>query len=100
MPVNDDQIRALLERPSESLQVEIKTWLDTTDPLGIAKLVKAAFAIRNRNGGFGRLATYRMWGGALLHLVPVSNSWGREGGPKSARTPLFGNSLKSPKSNS
>ncbi len=52
MPVSDDQIRALLERPSESLQVEIKTWLDTTDPLGIAKLVKAAFAIRNRNGGF------------------------------------------------
>ncbi|MET3665625.1 hypothetical protein [Caulobacter sp. 1776] len=52
MPISDDQIRALLERPSESLQVEIKTWLDTADPLGIAKLVKAVFAIRNRNGGF------------------------------------------------
>ena len=52
MAVNPDQIRELIERPSESLQVELKTWLDPRSDDGIAKLVKAMFAIRNRNGGF------------------------------------------------
>jgi predicted HTH transcriptional regulator len=49
---DDDQIRALVARPGESLNVEIKRWLDPSEPAGIAKIVKAVFAIRNRNGGF------------------------------------------------
>jgi Schlafen, AlbA_2 len=49
---DDDQIRALVARPGESLNVEIKRWLDPSEPAGIAKIVKAAFALRNRNGGF------------------------------------------------
>ncbi|HEY0112614.1 MAG TPA: RNA-binding domain-containing protein [Allosphingosinicella sp.] len=52
MPIDDDQINALIRRPSESLQVELKTWLDPSTDDGTAKLVKAIFAIRNRNGGF------------------------------------------------
>ena len=39
-------------RPSESLNVEIKRWINPDEPEGIAKIVKAALAIRNRNGGF------------------------------------------------
>ncbi len=49
---DDDQIRALIARPGESLNVEIKRWLDPSDVAGIAKIVKATFALRNRNGGF------------------------------------------------
>lgn len=52
MKIDENQILALLQRPSEALQVELKTWLDPRDNDHIAKLVKAIFAIRNRNGGF------------------------------------------------
>lgn len=52
MAVDPDQIRALVEQPVEALQVELKTWLDPRTEDGIAKLMKAMFAIRNRNGGF------------------------------------------------
>jgi len=47
-----DQIQGLIARPGESLNVEVKRWLDPSDNVGIAKIVKATFAIRNRNGGF------------------------------------------------
>jgi hypothetical protein len=49
---DDDQIRSLIARPGESLNVEIKRWLDPADTAGAAKIVKAVFAVRNRNGGF------------------------------------------------
>ncbi|MCP3468704.1 ATP-binding protein [Bradyrhizobium sp. CCGUVB1N3] len=52
MILDDDQIRALVARPGEALSVEIKRWIDPSQPAGIAKIVKAAFALRNRNGGF------------------------------------------------
>jgi hypothetical protein len=52
MAINKEQIAALLRNPSESLQVEIKTWLDPQDSEDAAKIVKAIFALRNRNGGF------------------------------------------------
>lgn len=52
MAVDPDQIKALVEQPVEALQVELKTWLDPRTDDGIAKLVKAIFAVRNRNGGF------------------------------------------------
>lgn len=52
MAVHSDQIRTLVDQPVEALQVELKTWLDPRADDGIAKLVKAIFAVRNRNGGF------------------------------------------------
>jgi hypothetical protein len=45
-------IDELLQRPSEGLNVEVKSWLDPEDSAGIAKIVKGTFALRNRNGGF------------------------------------------------
>ena len=52
MQIDEKQIDALLQRPTEGLQVELKTWLDPRSDRNIAKLVKAVFALRNRNGGF------------------------------------------------
>jgi hypothetical protein len=45
-------IDALVGNPSESLNVELKRWLDPATNLGIEKIVKGALALRNRNGGF------------------------------------------------
>ncbi len=52
MNLDQEQIARLVAQPSEGLNVEIKTWLDPRSPEGTAKLVKAIFALRNRNGGF------------------------------------------------
>lgn len=44
--------RSLLLRPRESFPIELKSWFDPRASHGIAKVVKAAFALRNQNGGF------------------------------------------------
>jgi hypothetical protein len=45
-------IAGLVGNPSESLNVELKRWIDPTQPAGVEKIVKGALALRNRNGGF------------------------------------------------
>lgn len=50
--ITPEEINGLIERPSEGLNTEIKGWIDPGSPDGIAKIVKATFALRNRNGGF------------------------------------------------
>lgn len=52
MNIDEQQIARLVAQPSEGLNVEVKTWIDPRLPDGVAKLVKATFALRNRNGGF------------------------------------------------
>lgn len=54
MPIGIDQkrIEDLIARPTESLNVEIKRWIDPETPNGEAKIARAALALRNRNGGF------------------------------------------------
>jgi hypothetical protein len=47
-----DHRRSLLLRPRESFAVELKFWFDPRDPVGVSKIVRAAFALRNQNGGF------------------------------------------------
>ena len=37
--------------PVEGLNREIKAWIDPATPTGRVKLVRAIFALRNRNGG-------------------------------------------------
>jgi hypothetical protein len=53
-PPNDrtEHRQSLLIRPRESFAVELKSWFDPREPHGIAKLIKATFALRNQNGGF------------------------------------------------
>lgn len=52
MDLTQDRINALLAAPSESLNVEIKSWIDPASPEGKGKIAKATLALRNRNGGY------------------------------------------------
>ncbi len=52
MQTPQTRINDLVARPSEGLRVEIKSWIDPTEPEGIAKIVRACLAMRNQNGGF------------------------------------------------
>lgn len=52
MNLDEYQLASLLSRPTEGLNVEIKTWFDPRQPEGVRILIRAVFAIRNRNGGF------------------------------------------------
>jgi len=47
-----DRLQELVDRPSESLSIEYKGWIDPDSDDGIAKIVKAAIAIRNHGGGY------------------------------------------------
>jgi hypothetical protein len=42
----------MVNRPVESLAVEIKRWIDPDQPEGIAMIVRAALALRNHGGGY------------------------------------------------
>jgi hypothetical protein len=52
MRIDQSPIDELVARPSEGLNVEVKTWIDPDAPDGMAKIVRAALALRNRNGGY------------------------------------------------
>lgn len=52
MEITPDEINGLVERSSEGLSAEIKGWISPSSQEGISKLIKAIFALRNRNGGF------------------------------------------------
>jgi predicted HTH transcriptional regulator len=51
MVLSEDQLRDLLNAPSETLGVELKRWIDPTIDDGIAKIAKGCIALRNNNGG-------------------------------------------------
>ncbi len=50
--INFSRIQALVDRPNESLAVELKRWIDPDQPEGKAKIVKTALALRNYGGGY------------------------------------------------
>ena len=52
MAVSQEIIDRLLAAPSESLNVEIKRWINPLTVEGEAKIAIACLALRNRNGGF------------------------------------------------
>jgi hypothetical protein len=45
-------IQDLIDRPSESLSVEVKRWIDPAEPEGAAKIIRATLALRNHGGGY------------------------------------------------
>jgi hypothetical protein len=52
MQIDQTIIDLLIAGPAEGLNVEVKRWIDPTSNAGIEKIVKAALALRNRNGGY------------------------------------------------
>lgn len=52
MDIDSSRIQELIERPGESLSVELKRWIDPDTEEGKAKIVKAALALRNHGGGY------------------------------------------------
>ena len=48
---DSSRIQALVDRPTESLSIELKRWIDPDQPEGEAKIVKAVLALRNCGGG-------------------------------------------------
>ena len=52
MNIESSRIQDLVDRPQESLSVEIKRWINPVKPEGIAKIVKGSLAIRNFGGGY------------------------------------------------
>jgi hypothetical protein len=52
MNADQKRIEELLAHPSESLNVEIKNWINPDDKAAQAKIVRATLALRNRNGGY------------------------------------------------
>lgn len=52
MDVDTTYIQELIDRPGESLTVEIKRWIDPDADEGIAKIARGAMALRNYNGGY------------------------------------------------
>ena len=52
MDIDSSRIQELIDRPGESLSVELKRWIDPDHPEGIAKIVRAVLALRNHDGGY------------------------------------------------
>lgn len=50
--MDSSRIQASVDRPSESLSVELKRWIDPASPEGKEKIVKTALALRNHGGGY------------------------------------------------
>jgi hypothetical protein len=52
MENDSSRIRDLVNRPSESLSVELKRWIDPASHEGMSKIVRAVLALRNHGGGY------------------------------------------------
>ena len=51
MASNDDYLRHVVDNPAETLNAELKTWIDPNTPEGQAKIVKTCIALHHANGG-------------------------------------------------
>lgn len=52
MDIDLSKIQSLVDRPSESLAVELKRWIKPDSSVGKAKIARAVLALRNFNGGY------------------------------------------------
>ena len=55
MAVADSELQALVNQPFESLDVELKDWLDLTISINRAKVARHLCALANHGGGYLRM---------------------------------------------
>jgi len=48
----DDILQSLVDRPRETINIELKSWIDPKSPEGEQKIARPALALRNQNGGY------------------------------------------------
>ncbi len=51
MPDSQEEFNAIVQNPRESLDTELKCWIDPSTDNGIVKIAKACLALFNNNGG-------------------------------------------------
>lgn len=49
--MNSDELKERLRRPTETLQLELKSWVGVESAVDRARIARALIALRNRNGG-------------------------------------------------
>ncbi len=52
MDDNQDELKRRLFNAQESLDQELKSWIDPASPTGVMEIVRTCIALRNNNGGF------------------------------------------------
>ena len=52
MNYEKDFLLSLVNKPKETLDIELKTWIDPSSKEGMAKIAAGCIAMRNNNGGF------------------------------------------------
>ncbi|KAA0593167.1 hypothetical protein J2848_005268 [Azospirillum lipoferum] len=65
------ELQALVDRPRESLNIEVKRWIDLGDKAGAATIAKAAIALANHGGGFILLGFEELSDGSFQVGQPV-----------------------------
>jgi hypothetical protein len=52
MEIDSSRVQDLVNRPNESLSVELKRWIDPASLEGMSKIVRTVLALRNHGGGY------------------------------------------------
>jgi hypothetical protein len=70
MTIINSELQQLIDFPHETLNVEVKNWLDLSNKAGMTTLAKAAIALANHGGGFILLGFTELDDGTFEGAVP------------------------------
>ena len=72
MVMDSNFYQDLINQPTESLSIELKDWIDPNTPEGVAKIVKAAIAMRNHGGGYILIGFHNDTGEPTIDSIPTN----------------------------
>ncbi len=70
MLADSDYLQDLINRPTESLSIELKGWIDPNTPEGKYNIVRAAIAMRNHGGGYVLIGFHNDTGEPYTDNIP------------------------------